>query len=78
MTTKAEASCYLLYVWVVVVVVVVVAAVAAAAAGGGYCLGPTLGIPLVLGFGFLPAPRFQFSRGSGSLLGDYGLLTTSH
>ena len=74
MTTKAEASCYLLYVWVVVVVVVVVAAVAAAAAAEGYCLGPTL----VLGFGFLPAPRFQFSRGSGSLLGDYGLLTTSH
>ena len=75
MTTKAEASCYLLYVWVVVVVVVVVvAAVAAAAAAEGYCLGPTL----VLGFGFLPAPRFQFSRGSGSLLGDYGLLTTDY
>ena len=74
MTTKAEASCYLVYVWVVVVVVVVVAAVATAAAAEGCCLGPTL----VLGFGFLPAPRFQFSRGSGSLLGDYGLLTTSH
>ena len=74
MTTKAEASCYLLYVWVVVVVVVVVAAVAAAAAAGGRRL--LLGSNFGLGFWF--SPRSPFSVFPGLGVAPRGLRTTDY